>query len=142
MADAWRLKTFALFAGHPSFAAISKTRIRLGTYKPLRYHAHSRTMADQILDILVDQNTHEFVVIGRTRYRGNISAFRVSADKIDNLESLDGDTKTNLHQYNPSTDCCCLFGDPEKGEHGVLIATIDQERREGKLSLAIERAPV
>lgn len=137
MADAWRIETFALCAKRHSFAAISRTKIRLGTYEPLRYVAHSRTMADQILDFLVDETTGEFVLIGRAKYRDNIKAFRLSPEEIDDdLESLDRSTETGLNSYNPVTDSCCAFGDEQDGEQGVLIANVDTGRKTGMLSLA------
>ena len=97
-------------------------------------------MADQVLDIVIDEKTHEFVLLGRTKFRGNIKIFRISADDINNLESLDRSTATRLDQYTRVTDCFGIFEDPENGVRRVLIATLDPRQEKGKLSMGLEKS--
>ena len=131
MEKSWVIDTFVVFATQPSFATISKKKIRWGIYDPSGYKTQSKIMMDELLDVLITEEEDELILVGRSNGWGHINAFRVSTTRIRNLESLGRGLSTGSSQYNRTTDCCCLT---EKEDRLVMMmANIDPRRREGRL---------
>ena len=131
MEKSWVIDTFVVFATQPSFATISKEKIRWGIYDPSGYRTQSKSMMDELLDVLITEEEDELILVGRSNGWGHINAFRVSTTRIRNLESLGRGLSTGSSHYNRTTDCCCLTEKEDKLV--MMMANIDPRRREGRL---------
>lgn len=135
MEDTWRINAFAPFVYGSLYVAASTKKLRLGTYDPPQYKARSQVLADEILDLVVNEGKEEIIVIGRSESRGKIRAFRIPIDNVDGLDSLGRSVDTGLDGYNRVTECCCFFEDEDTETQGVLIASMNGERKLGRLSV-------
>jgi len=82
MEDIWRINAFAPFVYGSLYVAASTKKLRLGTYDPPQYKARSQVLADEILDLVVNEGKEEIIVIGRSESRGKIRAFRIPIDNV------------------------------------------------------------
>ena len=125
MRFSWEIKTFAVLANKLSFAAMSKIKIRWGSYDPPEYTVRSRSMGDELLDILVPDDEEHVVLLARPDGRGHVSAFRVSTNQIGGLESLGDGISIETNHYDRNRDCCCLV---EKNDKLVImLVNIDKD---------------
>ena len=108
MEYSWRINTIAVFANQPSFAAVSTKKIRIGSYEKGNYEAHSESMGDELLDVVVSEEGEELILLGRSNSMGKIKAFRLELSKVRGLESVGRGITTGIGDYNPMTDSCCL----------------------------------
>ena len=137
MGESWAIDTFAVFATNPSFATISKKRIRLGIYDPPEYSTKSRTISDELLGVFITDEEDEIILVGRSDGKARIDAFRVSTSKIKGLESLGRGLPTGSVQYNQTTDCCCLS--EKEDELVIMVANINPRRQEGRIHETVLR---
>lgn len=135
MEHSWRIGAIALFANQGSFAALSTKKIRIGSCETPGYEAHSQSMGDEFLDVVVGEEGDELILIGRSNSRGKIKAFRLQKSKVHGLESVGKGIDTGIGDYNPTTDCCCLSTEPGYGKRVMLIAKVKGKENEGKLSV-------
>ena len=130
MGRSWAIEAFAVFATQPSFATMSKKRIKVGDYDPPEYKTKSKIISDELLDVLVTEEEDELILLGRSHGRTPIDAFRISTNEIKDLEGLGHGLPTGSRQYNRATDCCCLAERDDKLV--IMVATIDP-RHGGRL---------
>lgn len=134
MESSWRISSIALFANHHSYAEVSSKEIKIVSYEAGRYEARSKSTCDQILDVVARKEGDELVLVGRSNSRGRIKAFRLPKDQVDGFGSVGRGIETGMGDYNPMTDCCCLYKEAGYGKQGLLIARIKGRKCEGKLS--------
>ena len=123
MGKSWAIETFAVLPTKLSFAAMSKKMIRWGSYDPPEYTVTSRRLAENLLDILVPDEEEHVVLLARPSGGGYIRAFRVSKNKIGNLESLGKGISIRTNHYNRNKDCCCLS--KKDGKLVMMLVNID-----------------
>lgn len=131
MGESWAIDTFAVFAPQPSFATISKKKIRIGIYDPPEYRTESRPMSNDLLDVLLPDKKDVIILVGRSDRKAQIVALPVSTNNIKGLESLGGGFSTGSSHYNQTTDCCCLSEREDKMV--IMVANINPGRQKGTL---------
>ena len=135
MESSWKIGSVALFANHSSFAAVSSKEIRIVSYKAGRRHdSRSRSTSDEVLDVVASEEGDEIILIGRSNSRGRIKAFRLQKSKVNGSGSVGKGVHTGMGDYDPMTDCCCLFREAGYGKQVLLIAKVKGRKNEGKLS--------